>query len=143
MEFMVMTFFLIASAFCSKDYTLCTKYFTLKCVDGADQSITDDPELGNHFTYGTYGVDTFCDHSNQVFKQLKNVEIGDDLYIAYDKTIKHLKCEKICTMKLDSMGHIRDEDGNYMGDADAPCTILYTCKSRNRRLVTIWREVDE
>lgn len=124
------------------DPILTNNYWILHCKNSSQQEVVDDINLGAHFYYGIYNNEVFCDHNNQVFKDLKNIKIGDKCHVYYYHH-KHkdriLVCKAIEIMKVDDQGHIRDKDGLYMGDAYAPCVILYTCYGKDR-LVTIWDE---
>ena len=111
----------------------------LWCKDGSSQAIVDS-EFGAHFYYGYYENEIFADHCNQTFSSLKYIKIGDEITIVYGGKVKEMKCIAIEIMSVDDQGHIRDKDGNYMGDSYAPCTVLYTCKGKKKRLVTIWEE---
>lgn len=105
------------------------------------QEITDEKDYGAHYQYGQYYYnDVFCDHCNQSFRVLKDVEIGDTLTLVYKCTVSKYKCTHIETMKVSDDGQIRDKNGNYMGEDYYPCIVLYTCKAKDR-LVTIWEEI--
>lgn len=111
----------------------------LWCKDGYSQEIVDS-EFGAHFYYGEYENEIFADHCNQVFSVLKYIKVNDEITIVYGGKVREMKCTAVETMSVDDQGHIRDKDGQYMGDSYAPCTVLYTCKGKKKRLVTIWEE---
>lgn len=117
------------------------------CCEVADansdvQDIVDDHDLAALYHYGTYRTTVIADHSNQLFKNLKNVKKGDIIYTVDGEYIKQYKCVKIKVLKMDKDGHIRTKNGKYMGDEyKGRYIILQTCKNKTERYITYWKSI--
>lgn len=116
-------------------------WYRAETTDQAQKYI-DQADTGAMYHYGLYGTEVYADHNYQNFVELKNIEIGNTIYIysKLDGTIKKYQCIEICIYRVAKSGHIFDENGDYMGDKYYPSIILVTCKGKDR-LVTIWKEI--